>query len=196
MDPILQSLTDAYNDYFSVEHDITVNCKIYNGALPSEQEFTASIPEPFLLAGEMGGLNMSALRSLNRIGELADELANYLQQQARKIDLLLHYVLRQQDSEEHRQFTLSYGGAGLCLRSQQAIAALTLVELKVFLAENEGAVYCLGQVISSEQAHDGWQIKVVFRRIRDQDRELIVRASLHQQSRQLKQKAAQRQLPE
>lgn len=196
MDPILQSLTDAYNDYFSVEHDITVNCKLFTGTLPSEQDFQASIPEPFLLAGEMGTLNMSALRSLNRIGELADELANYLQQQARKIDLLLHYVLRQQDSAEHRQFTLSYGGAGLCLQSQQSIPALALVELKVFLAENEGAVYCLGQVISTEQMGDNWQIKVVFRRIRDQDRELIVRASLHQQSRQLKQKAALRQLPE
>lgn len=196
MDPILQSLTDAYNDYFSVEHDITVNCKVYSNALPSEQEFIASIPEPFLLAGEMGSLNMSALRSLNRIGELADELANYLQQQARKIDLLLHYVLQQQDSAEHRQFTLSYGGAGLCLHSQQAIPSLSLVELKLFLAENEGAIYCLGQVISAEQTDAGWQIKVVFRRIRDQDRELIVRASLHQQSRQLKQKAAQRQLPE
>ncbi|MBV2128432.1 PilZ domain-containing protein [Arsukibacterium indicum] len=196
MDPILQSLTDAYHDYFSVEHDIVVNCKVLNDPLPSEQTFISSIPEPFLLAGEMGSLNMSALRSLNRIGELADELANYLQQQARKIDLLLHYVLRQQDNAEHRQVTLSYGGAGLCLQSEQHIPPLSVVELKVFLAENEGAIYCLGQVISAEQAGTGWQIKVVFRRIRDQDRELIVRASLHQQSRQLKQKAAQRQLPE
>jgi hypothetical protein len=196
MDPILQSLTDAYNDYFSVEHDITVNCKMFSGSLPSEPDFLASIPEPFLLAGEMGELNMSALRSLNRIGELADQLANYLQQQARKIDLLLHYVLRQQDSEAHRQYTLSYGGAGLCLQSDSPIEVLALVELKVFLAENEGAVYCLGQVISAEPAAEGWQIKVVFRRIRDQDRELIVRASLHQQSRQLKHKVAQRQLPD
>ncbi|KKO44276.1 hypothetical protein WG68_16705 [Arsukibacterium ikkense] len=196
MDPILQSLTDAYHDYFSVEHEITVNCQPLPGLLPAEAEFIASIPEPFLVAGEMGALNMSALRSLNRIGELAEELANYLQQQARKIDLLLHYVLRQQDSAEHRQRTLSYGGAGLCLQSPQPFEVLALVELKVFLAENEGAVYCLGQVISAEQTADNWQIKVVFRRIRDQDRELIVRASLHQQSRQLKQKAAQRQLPE
>ncbi len=196
MDPLLQSLTDAYHDYFSVEHEITVNCKPLAGTLPSEQDFIASIPEPFLLAGEMGSLNMSALRSLNRIGELADELANYLQQQARKIDLLLHYVLRQQDSSEHRQLTLSYGGAGLCWQSQHPLDLLSLVELKVFLADNEGAIYCLAQVISSEQIGDGWQIKVVFRRIRDQDRELIVRSSLHQQSRQLKHKAAQRQLPE
>lgn len=196
MDPLLQSLTDAYNDYFSVVHDITVNYKVLDSGLPSEHDFIASIPEPFLLAGEMGNLNMSALRALNRIGELADELANYLQQQARKIDLLLHYVLRQQDNAEHRQYTLSYGGAGLCLQSPRALPLLAIVELKVFLAENEGAVYCLGQVISAAQQEDGWQIKVVFRRIRDQDRELIVRASLHQQSRQLKQKAAQRQLPD
>jgi hypothetical protein len=196
MDPLLKSLTDAYNDYFSVVHDITVNYKVLDSCLPSEHDFIASIPEPFLLAGEMGNLNMSALRALNRIGELADELANYLQQQARKIDLLLHYVLRQQDNAEHRQYTLSYGGAGLCLQSPQPLPLLAIVELKVFLAENEGAVYCLGQVISAEQQDEGWQIKVVFRRIRDQDRELIVRASLHQQSRQLKQKAAQRQLPD
>ncbi|WP_333606924.1 PilZ domain-containing protein [Arsukibacterium sp.] len=189
----LQALAAEYHDYFSIAHPIVINVRDCAQPLPDEQQFLAQIPAPFLLAGEVTQLNMSGLRALNRLGELAEELAKYLQQQAQKIDLLLHYVLQQQDNQSERQLTLSYGGAGCCFISPQAYDPLSILQIKLFLAENEGAVFCYGQVLSAEQVAAGWQITVVFKRIREQDRELIVRASLHQQSRQLKLKAAERQ---
>lgn len=189
----LQALAAEYNDYFSVPHPIAINVRNYEQPLPNEQQFIEQIPAPFLLAGEVTQLNMSGLRSLHRLGELAEELAKYLHQQAQKIDLLLHYVLQQQDNQSERQLTLSYGGAGCCFISTLPYEPLSILQLKLFLAENEGAVFCYGQVLHAEKLTDGWQITVVFKRIRDQDRELIVRASLHQQSRQLKLKAAERQ---
>ncbi|MDP5144464.1 PilZ domain-containing protein [Rheinheimera baltica] len=189
----IEQLADAYEDYFSVEHGISINAKPIAGALPTAAELVAAIPPPFLLASDVNSLNGSALRSLNRLGELADELANYLQQQARKIDLLLHYVLKQQDNPSERFTTQSYSGSGCCYLADAPLAPLQTLELKLFLANNDGAVFCYGQVVSCESVAEKWQIKVVLSRIRDEDRELIVRASLHQQSRLLKQKAEQRQ---
>lgn len=189
----LQQLADSYQDYFSVEHGINVNVRPINGAVPTTTELAAAIPPPFLLASDVNSLNSSALRSLNRLGELAEELANYLQQQARKVDLLLHYVLKQQDDVTARYVTQSYSGSGCCYLADTPLAPLQVVELKLFLDNNDGAVFCYGQVLSCEQQADKWQIKVVFASIRDEDRELIVRASLHQQSKLLKQKAEQRQ---
>ena len=189
----IQQLTEAYQDYFSVAHGISVNVKPIAGALPSEAELVSAIPAPFLMASDVNSLNSSALRSLNRLGELAEELANYLQQQARKIDLLLHYVLTQQDDVSTRYLTQHYGGSGCCFLAETAMAPLQVVEVKLFLDNNDGAVFCYGQVLSCEQVAEKWQIKVVFSSIRDEDRELIVRASLHQQSKLLKQKAEQRQ---
>ena len=189
----LTQLAEAYQDYFSVEHSISLNIRPIDGDLPDEAALQKAIPAPFLLAADANSLNSSALRSLHRLGELADELANYLQQQARKIDLLLHYVLKQQDDTSQRFTTVHYGGSGFCFLADSPFNPLQVVEIKLFLDNNDGAVFCYGQVLSAEAAADKWQIKVVFSRIRDEDRELIVRASLHQQSRLLKQKAEQRQ---
>lgn len=194
--PSLQQLSEEYQDYFSISHRININVCPYGDIstpLPTEAEFLAAIPEPFLLASDVGGLNHSALRSLNKLGELAEELANYLQHQARKIDLLLHYILQQYDAPETRYHTVSFGGSGCCYLSDIQLAPLQVVELKIFLEDNAGAFFCYGQVLSCEESAGQWQIKVVFKRIRDEDRELIVRATLHQQSRQLKLKAEQRQ---
>lgn len=189
----LEQLADAYQDYFSVEHSISLNVRPVPGPLPDEAALLNAIPPPFLLAGEANSLNSSALRSLNRLGELAEELANYLQQQARKIDLLLHYVLRQQDNDTHRYAGLSYGGSGCSYLADNPLQLLQVVEIKLFLDNNDGAVFCYGQVLSCEPKQDKWQITLVFSRIREEDRELIVRASLHQQSRLLKKNAQRRQ---
>lgn len=189
----LQQLDDAYQDYFSIEHAISISARPLDIALPDAVALQNAIPAPFLMASEASNLNNAALRSLNRLGELAEELALYLQQQARKIDLLLQYVLQQQDSNSQRYSTLSYGGSGCCFLADIAWQPKQVLELKIFLDNNDGAVFCYGQVLSCEPAEGQWQIKVVFNRIREEDRELIVRASLHQQSRLLKQKAEQRQ---
>lgn len=188
----LDQLTTDFQQYFKVEHAIVINVVAKDGPLPNEATFLSTMPEPFLLAGNIGQLNLNALRSLQRLGELAEELANYLQQQAKKLDLLLHYVLQQQDAVAHRFFTKSYGGAGLSFVSESAFTPLQVVEVKLFLAENAGAIYCYGQILSCEPAENGYLVSVVFRQIREEDRELLVRASLQQQSRQLKLKAEQR----
>jgi hypothetical protein len=189
----LAELETRYQDYFSVKHSISINVQPMTEAVPDSARLQDYIPEAFLLSSQSSELNMSALRSLNRLGELAEELANYLQQQAKKMDLLLQYVLRQQDIAEQRFSSLSYGGSGCCYEAPSPLPALQAVEIKLFLPNNEGAVFCFGQVLSCEQLAESWQIKVVFTRIREQDRELIVRASLHQQSKLLKQQAQQRQ---
>lgn len=188
----LDQLATDFQQYFKVEHAIVINVVAKDGPLPDEATFLSTMPEPFLLAGNIGQLNLNSLRSLQRLGELAEELANYLQQQAKKLDLLLHYVLQQQDAVAHRFFTKSYGGAGLTFVSESAFTPLQVVEVKVFLAENAGAIYCYGQILSCEPAENGYLVSVVFRQIREEDRELLVRASLQQQSRQLKLKAEQR----
>lgn len=189
----IQQLAEVYQDYFSVEHSININVKLFDGALPDQKALLSAIPAPFLLASDVNSLNSSALRSLNRLGELADELANYLQQQAKKIDLLLHYVLRQQDDAASRYTTVSFGGSGCSYIASSPLPPLQVVEIKLFLDNNDGAVFCYGQVLSCQPQASHYLVQLVFTSIREEDRELLVRASLHQQSKLLKQKAEQRQ---
>lgn len=188
----LNLLKEQYNDYFIIEHDIRINVKPFSDDEPDEHGFERLIPEPFLMAGEQVMLEQSALKSLNRLGDLAEELAIYLRIQARKIDSMMRYILLMQDDPQHRCFSHSYGGSALCFDHETAFVEGQLLEVKMFLEHNDGAVFTLVRVIDVEPVGDKFRIRTTYTRVREQDRELIVRASLHQQSRQLKRKAEQR----
>jgi len=58
---------------------------------------------------------------------------------------------------------------------------------KLFLQHEASAVYCYSEVVAIEkQDNEHYQYTLLFVSIRDSDQELVVRASLHAQTRQLK----------
>lgn len=205
----LEQLRVQYHDYFSIEQSVLANIKPLPQPLPDEDAFLLMIPEPFLMASEQAVLDRSALKALSKLGELAEELAAYLKSQAKKIDMMLRYVLLQQDDANYRQYTHSFGGSAFNFVSAEALPAGQTLEIKLFLNGGDGAVYFLATVLESEPfAHavaesDGnvtapdvrssFLVRAAVSRIREEDRESLVRATLHEQSRQLKRKAQQRE---
>ena len=67
-----------------------------------------------------------------------------------------------------------------------------MLEMKIFLLQENCAVFCYGEVIAIEQLDNTYHHKVIFHHIRDEDRETLVRTSLHEQSKQLQVLAQQR----
>jgi hypothetical protein len=61
-----------------------------------------------------------------------------------------------------------------------------LAEVKIFLEKEAAAIYCLAEVIEVDVADDLYHVSYVYTHIRDQDQELLVRASLHLQTSQLR----------
>ncbi len=193
-------LVDEFADYFQIEHQTSVNLVPICGPLPDQDGFLRLIPDAFKMTSELSQLNNSSIRTFNAVKELSADLAQYLQQQARKLDALTHYVLRSQDDPKHRFHTFSYGGSGVQVWMDEAVEQGQLYEIKLFLDNNDGALFCLGQVLevmkqetSEPEQKTAYLVKILFRRIRDEDRDMVVRASLHEQSRQLKRKAELRQ---
>lgn len=199
---IAADLADEFADYFQIEHQTTVNLVPFSGPLPDQDGFLRLIPDAFKMTSELSQLNNSSIRTFNAVKDLSADLAHYLQQQARKLDALTHYVLRSQDDPKQRFHTFSYGGSGVQVWMDEAVEQGQVYEVKLFLDNNDGALFCLGQVLEVVEQHlstpeaepkPGYLVKILFRRIRDEDRDMVVRASLHEQSRQLKRKAEQRQ---
>jgi len=193
-------LVDEFADYFQIEHQTTVNLVPFSGPLPDQDGFLRLIPDAFKMTSELSLLNNSSIRTFNAVKDLSADLALYLQQQARKLDALTHYVLRSQDEPKHRFYTFSYGGSGVQVWMEQPAEPGQLYEVKLFLDNNDGALFCLGQVLEvieqkrqEPEQKTSYLVKILFRRIRDEDRDMVVRASLHEQSRQLKRKAELRQ---
>jgi len=183
-----------FDEFFSISYSFNINISVLdNDKPPTYQAFMNKMPMPFKMASEIITLDQAALRPLQTLGSVAGQLVDYLHHQAQKIDLLVSYILNQQDSEAQRYQGTNFGGGGIIFSSEQSFSVGQFIELKIFLNDENCAIYCCGEIISAETTeNESTNYKVVYQHIREEDREILVRCSLHQQSKQLQVLAKQR----
>ena len=190
----LEQKKAQFNEYFSIAHSINANVRPLgaNEKVPDEENLEESMPYAFRIASEMAALEAQAIRPLRNLGDHAETLAEYLNHQSRKIDLMMSFVLHQQDEPEYRFKTVKLGGGGVIIESSDPLEVGTHAELKLFLDAEAAAIFCFGEVITCEQVEDSYHIAFIFNTIREQDQELLVRASLHIQTQQLRKRAKEK----
>ena len=190
----LEQKKAQFDEYFSIAHSINANVRPLgdNEKVPDEDNLEDSMPYAFRIASEMAALEAQAIRPLRNLGDHAETLAEYLNHQSRKIDLMMSFVLHQQDEPEYRFKTVKLGGGGVIIESSDALDVGTEAELKLFLDAEAAAIFCFGEVITCEQVEDSYHIAFIFNTIREQDQELLVRASLHIQTQQLRKRAKEK----
>ncbi|MBM0512030.1 PilZ domain-containing protein [Aeromonas hydrophila] len=186
--------------FFSVTHATPVNVIPMPGDfhLPSLEALEAELPEPFRIASAITSIDMVTSRLIRNQNDSMHDLVEIINQQSRKIDMIMGYVLSVQDHPEHRFHTLRFGAGQLTyLHPRQGHGEVPhlhqIVRLKIFLREEASAIYCYGQVKQLEPSEHGTHVMLDYVRIREDDRELLVRTSLHIQSKQLKLRAQDRQ---
>ena len=190
----LEQKQAQFDEYFSIAHCINANVRPLgmDETVPDEDALEDSMPYAFRIASEMAALEAQAIRPLRNLGDHAETLAEYLNHQSRKIDLMMSFVLHQQDEPVHRFKTVKLGGGGVIIDSKEALDVGTKAELKLFLDAEAAAIFCYGEVITCEQVVDSYHIAFIFNSIREQDQELLVRASLHIQTQQLRKRSKER----
>lgn len=190
----LEQKKAQFDEYFSIAYRMNVNVRplAEDEDIPDEDEIEQRMPYAFRIASEMASIEAQAIRPLRNLSDHAESLADYLNHQARKIDLMMSFVLHQQDEPKHRFHTVKFGGGGVVIESDTALDVGSHAELKLFLNEEAAAIFCFGEVITCEQAEDSYHIAFIFNTIREQDQELLVRASLHIQTQQLRKRAKEK----
>lgn len=197
----LKTKLAQFDEFFSIEHNFNVNITLVDDSPPpSFEQFIQQMPLPFKIASDIVHIDQAALRPLQGVSNsVAGQLVEYLHHQTQKIDLLVGYIISQQDEEKNRFKGHKFGGGGLIFSAKQSFELAQMLELKIFLENNTSAVYCMGEVIevlTSQNDDTGiQQYKVVFHHIREDDREILVRTSLHEQSKQLQILAKKRNQP-
>jgi hypothetical protein len=192
-----QNKLKLFDEFFSIKHLFNINIiQPSSNETPSFDEFINSIPLPFKLATDVVTLDQAALRPLQALSGVAGQLVEYLNHQTQKIDLLVGYILSQQDEEMHRYQGIAFGGSGITFKHANQRQIGEHFALKIFLLEENCAIYCYAEVIDVIENGDEFEHKSIFHHIRDEDREILVRASLHQQSKQLQLLAQQRKQKE
>ncbi|XQW85982.1 PilZ domain-containing protein [Thalassotalea piscium] len=182
-----------YNEYFSIEHEFVANIKpLSTNTQYHYDDFLEQIPTPFKLATQVSSIDSLALQPLQTIGGVANQLVQYLNLQSQKIDLLMNYIISQQDEALHRFQGVSFSGSGIRFNTEKMLPVSSNVEMKLFINIDNCNIYCHGEVIDVTENDTGYQHKVLFHHIRDDDRELLVRCSLHLQQKQLQALAQKR----
>jgi hypothetical protein len=182
----LEEKLTQYQEFFAIEYQFSVNIKVIESDKGEKFDlFLQDMPAPFKLATDMGDIDQTALRSIQNLGTSAAQLVSFLNQQSQKIDLLIGYILSQQDAEKFRYKGSKFGGGGINFIAKNAFNVGQLVELKIFLPSSHCAIYSYGEIIEITDHDHQFTHKVIFHFIREKDRELLVRNSLQEQAKQL-----------
>ncbi len=190
-----QTKLAQFEEFFSIDYSFNINATVIESSqLPSYEQFLTNMPTPFKIASEIKTLDQNALRPLQTVAGVASQLMEYLNHQAKKMDLLVGYILGQQDNANARFQALRFGGGGVIFEANNSKLFNTgdYLELKLFFPDENIALYCIGEIISDQVCNDASHYKVIFHHIREEDQEALVRNSLHQQSKQLQALAQQR----
>ena len=179
------------NEYFLVNYPLAINIEqLQDGEIvPNQLQFEQEIPAPFRMASDLASIDSQALQPLKLNNETTQALWGFLQAQNQKINTLLSYVLSQQDDSRFRYKTTAFS-AGCCYFNcdKLTFSLQQNVRLKIFIPEESAAVYCYATV----SAIDNDNVELTYLQIREEDRELLIRSTLHIQSKQLKLRAEKR----
>ena len=184
-------------EYFSVHLGLTINVEpLPNGkSLPNFETFSTEIPPLFRIASECNTLEENAERLLAGFGkEDSKALVTYLSAQNSKINLLLSYVLSQQDNANYRYITETFGASKLSFYSPHDFTVRQNVIVKLFLDHPAAAIYCYAEVVNCSALDDRFLIELHYTRLLEDDRDLLIRAALHCQQKLLRQRTQQRNM--
>jgi hypothetical protein len=192
-DLTLEKKHQQFDEFFMIKHNIPVNVRLIadDFVLPDIDDLHQHMPYEFQIASEISSIDTKALRPLRGLGEHAIELAEFLNHQSRKIDLMMSLILQQHSNHEQTYHSIQFGGGGIILRSENELTVGGRIELKLFLREEASAIFCFAEVIAGTLVDDTYHVYLIYTRIREEDQDLLVTASLHLQAANLRKRKKQ-----
>lgn len=184
----LDTKKEQFSAFYLIAHSVKANVIDIGPeqVAQSNAEFEQNMPYAFRIAGEMAEIQSQTLKPLRGLGDKMEDLVAYLQFQAKKIDLMMSYILQQQDEVEYRANAVKFGGGGCIIAHNDDVQLGETKAIKLFLETESAAIYAYGEAIESVKQGDQYHVSYVFTHIRAQDQELLVRASLHLQTHALR----------
>ncbi|GAL21936.1 hypothetical protein JCM19235_1762 [Vibrio maritimus] len=184
------------DDFFTVNGPLKANIEPLKvgSALPELTDYIAEIPASFVASSEFSQLDQktdAAQHELNQHN--LKHVAELIEQQNNKLNLLLNYMIAQQDEPALRHITKSFGASQLTYISRDELQLGQYTRLKLFLDHPPSGVYCYGEVTNIEHQDEGYLVTLSFVRILEEHQDLLIKAALHQQQKLLRQRSLDRE---
>lgn len=185
----------SQDEYFSVHGHLKINAQVLDNdeKIPSLIEFERTIPLSFQIARQCGQLDHNIEKEIQVLHfEKGHALTTYLHSQNEKINLLLSFMLSQQDDPTLRYQTETFGASGLTFIAHHPFSKDTAVRLTLFLDTPPSAIYCYGRVYGCKEKNGKFAVGIKYVRLLEEDRDVLIRAALLHQQKLLRHRALER----
>ncbi len=187
------------SEYFTVNHTLKISLETLapDTQLPNEVSFEAEIPDAFKIASQFSSLdNKLSLAYTELTQRDLPHVIELLEAQSSKIDLMIQYFisLQKDDGVGVPLVTTHFGASELGFISQSSLPLGSLVRLNIYLDSPSAAIYCYASVTHVKTDEQGQtHVTLSYERIREQDRDLLIKAALVQQQKLLRQRSLNKQ---
>ncbi|MGL4473883.1 MAG: hypothetical protein ACRCT7_05410 [Shewanella sp.] len=185
--------------FFSVASRFNVYLLPWTETLPDDGALKQMQSPSVQLISQAKALEASCMAQLRQMELESKAIIDYLKVQARKVDLVLQYVLEQQIKDGDCFQGSHFGGSGLTIMSLYPMNVGEFFRTTFSVQEELIAILCITHVESCtpiDDLPDHWQIKLSFERILHEDVEQLVQASLRLQQKQLQLRRQQLKPPQ
>lgn len=176
--------------YFSVQHHFNLYLLPWDSqqTIPDENQLKTLQSAGLSLVNEVKQLENNCLMQLRQLEIDAKAIVDYLKLQSKKIDLVLQFMLEQENHQGSQYQGIEFGGSGFKFISDTPFEIGALFTTSVFLRDEIISLRCITEVSGSSIQDNLYHTQLSFVAIQDTDIEQLVQASLRVQQKMLKQR--------
>jgi len=178
-------------EYFRIKNWIIINHELIpslEDAPPIEDLAQSSSPKINLLH-ELNRLENENQAYLGSLAEKQSQLGNYLLNINRKIELLTQFVVQSLDTDAQELTEVDISGGGVRFTAQDSYELDQHVKIELVLVPECVGIVAYGRVVDCKprEQDTGYDLALIFVKLREAHRDAIIKHVFQVQSRQLRQ---------
>ncbi|WP_196138023.1 PilZ domain-containing protein [Aliikangiella sp. G2MR2-5] len=181
--------TDDRRQYFRIKNWIFLHYDLVESIDEDEESKTASHSHIALLQS-INKLDTDNRKYLNSLNEKHSQLGDYLLNMNRKFELLTQFVIQSMTNKSQELLEVDISGGGLRFQSNKPLKIDQLIRIELILVPECAGIIAYGRVVDRKELEQNkYEIALVFVKLKETDRDAIVKHVFQVQSSQLRTKA-------
>ena len=163
------------------------------------ESLNSGLDDEFMVMSSLAAISQQMMGVMRRIETAQPDVADYLRALDRKVDLLGRVFLFQfSDLSEQPARAVNLSASGMAFFTSEPVDTGAILELRLLLLPSYTGLLIYADVVACDREETadgdpGYHVRVNFSRLRECDRDVLVRHILQRQSRMLQRQREERE---
>jgi len=164
--------------FFRINDDVALTYRLVSGDVASKtlEDLGVNEGESATLTNELEKMNEVSRIHFRHVEKESPEVARYFSYIEEKINLLAHHIMMANDElfvESTQPVNIS--GSGVSFTADTEFESGNCLEVKFTLNPSLVKINTFSEVVSCKPEGDKFRVAVIFKRLRDADRDMLIR---------------------